>query len=306
MFLRSSFPPQRAGINRIELIVAVNLLVLTILLLIPACQNHRGRNDGRTQSINNLKQIGLAMHDFFDTNKRLPFNGIAPGTKVKPEGSSLTYYGNAVSDASSSGSWLFQILPYLDQVPMYRLSGKGGSDTIPANLLNTGVSSYICPGRIRQSFEDGKGPWSDYFINNYLNNPTNAGKPDGPDAKVTLLSITDGSSNTIFAGHGNIATTDYSKTKNVAGSSSIFVGGTQGTMRGGPAWVKGQRPLVALQRDSATPVVLAAGGWGGPYPIGALMVWCDATVRQVSYTTRPDVVGAYMTPNGEEKVELPD
>src|SRR5262249_39625432 len=104
----------------------------------------------------------------------------------------------------------------------------------------------------------------------------------------------------------NIATTDYAKTKDVAGSSTIFVGGTQGTMRGGPKWVKGTRPHVMLERDSATPALLAAGGWGGPYPQGALMVWCDGTVRMVAYTTPADVVGAYMTPTGREEVALPD
>jgi hypothetical protein len=63
---------------------------------------------------------------------------------------------------------------------------------------------------------------------------------------------------------------------------------------------------VILQRDSALPPVLEVGGWGGPYPTGALMVWCDGTVRQVAYSTTPTTFGAYLTPNGHEKVALPD
>ena len=51
--------------------------------------------------------------------------------------------------------------------------------------------------------------------------------PNNPDKKRTLDGITDGTSNTICAGQGNIATGDYSKTKGVHGSSNIYAGGTQ-------------------------------------------------------------------------------
>jgi hypothetical protein len=260
----------------------------------------------RTQSVNNLKQIGLGMQSFVDGNKRLPFNGIAPGAKSNPEDATLTYYGNAVTDCETSGSWLFQILPYVDQQTMFHLSGDAGSDVIPVQFRTAGVATYMCPARGRQAYEDGVGPWSDYFINNYLNDPANADKTDNPDGRLSLQGIKDGSSNTIFAGHGNIATVDYNKTKNVSGSGAIFVGGTPGTARGGPKWVKGARPRVSHQRDAATLPAFAAGGWGGPYEQGMLAVWCDGTVRMVPYTTPSDVFGAYLTPAGSEEVALPD
>lgn len=278
MFHRSSFPPPRAGFSRVDVIVAVNLLVLATLLLIPACQKVRTPAT-RTQSTNNLKQIGLAMESFHDVYKRLPMNGTRAALAKDP----------------TSGSWAFQILPMIDQMPLF-------------NELNATASvyAYMCPARGRPSVEDGKGAWSDYFINNYLNDPANADRPDNADARRTMLEITDGTSNTIFAGHGNIATGDYPKNKNVAGSSNIFQGGTQGTMRGGPKWVKGTAPKVSLQRDSATPAVLEAGGWGGPYSQGALMCFCDGTVRMIPYNTPADVFGAYLTPTGQEEVQLPD
>lgn len=304
MFLRSSFPPQRAGINRIELIVVVNLIALASLLLIPACQRARV-SDARSQSVNNLKQIGVAAQSFHDGNKRLPFNGITPGAALVNT-AGVAYHGNAVSHSPTSGSWLFQISPYIDQQVIFGLSGVAGSAEVPVKFLTTGIQTYLCPGRGRPSFEDGKGPWSDYFINNYINDPANADKPDNPDEKRTLIGIKDGTSNTIFAGHGNIARGDYARSKNVAGSSNIFEGGTQGTMRGGPKWVKGRAPLVSIQRDSDAAPVLGAGGWGGPYPQGALMVWCDGTVRMVPYSTQLNVFGAYLTPTGNEDVALPD
>lgn len=305
MFLSSSFPPQRRGMNRIEFIVAANLLVMSVLLLLPACQR-RIDNGARTQSTNNLKQIGLAMQSFHDFNKRIPFNGIAPGSKASPKDSNDVYHGNALSSDARSGSWLFQILPYCEQATMFSLSGKANSDEIPAAMLTTGVQMFMCPLRGRQAYEDGRGPWSDYFISNYLNDPAKADLPDNMDMRVTLLGITDGTSNTIFSGHGNIATGDYAKTKNVAGSSTIFNGGTEGTMRGGSNWVPGKRPRSTLQRDSAAPPLPPTGSWGGPSPTGALFIWCDGTVRQVAYSTAPDLFGAYLTPTGKEEVALPE
>src|SRR5215218_5052205 len=109
---------------------------------------------------------------------------------------------------------------------------------------------FCCPGRNRPKQEDGKGAWTDYFINNYLNDPEKADTPDNPRARRGLDDITDGTSHTIFAGHGNIATEDYGKTSGVVGSSNIFRGGTWGTARGGPNWKLGAPLIVDLRRDS--------------------------------------------------------
>lgn len=295
MVPRSSFPPQRAGLSRIELVVVINLLVLTTLLLTPACR--KGHHVGaRTQSVNNLKQIGLAAHEFHDMHKRLPFNGC--DQDLSDEGGP-TYTARARSNNFTSGSWLFQILPFIDQQLLFQLNGN---DTT-AGFTSLGIYTYMCPGRGRPVFELGTGPWSDYFLNNYLNDPDRAEFPDNPDHQRTFAQITDGTSNTLFAGHGNIATGDYARTNNVPGSSSIFVGGTAGTMRGGTRCVNGTGAHVSVQRDGSTP---NPTGWGGPYPQGALLVWCDGTVRIVAYDTTPIVFGAYLTPRGGETVPLPD
>lgn len=309
-------PVAGIGIGAILLIVLgvfgccfLSFTALIVGLTLPAI-NKVNQAAAQTQSVNNLKQIGLAMQSFHDTNKRVPFNGIAPGAKFTAPGSVITYHGNAVTDMSSSGSWLFQIAPYCDQQAIFHLSGKADNDTVPEHFKNIGVSTFLCPGRGRPQFESGKGPWSDYFINNYVNtsgNQTSSDKPDNQDVKRTLIGITDGSSNTIFAGHGFISTNDYRRSTAVFGSSNIFTGGTQGTMRGGPKatqpWIG---PNVTMQRDGLNAINLTSGGWGGPFPNGALMAWCDATVRMVPYSTNPNVLGAYLTPTNGETVTLPD
>jgi len=260
---------------------------IMVALLVPAVQKVR-EAAARTQSTNNLKQIGLAMHAFHDVNKRLPFNG----SNNPPRQGGPNYSKNAKGNDPTSGSWSFQILPYVDQQPMYAAVSRG----FP-------VQAYMCPGRGRPGVEstNGGGAWSDYFYNNHLNDPMQANRPDAPDFKRTLINITDGSSNTIFAGHGSISNTQYQSTGPVGNSSNIFNGGTFGTARGGnsvPTAPGGN----TLTRDSAA--MPGPGSWGGPFPQGALMNFCDGTVRMLPYST-PNL-GVFLTPSGNEAVMLPD
>ena len=119
--------------------------------------------------------------------------------------------------------------------------------------------------------EAGKGAWSDYFYNNYLNNSFDNDKadiPDRPDVRRTLVGITDGTSNTwISFGEGNINTAQYLQTGNVALSTNVFDGGTLGTMRAGnPGQVSPGG--VSLRRDSRRQSH-GFNSWGGPWPQGA-------------------------------------
>src|SRR3954470_20783600 len=102
MRLRHDTSENRPGFTLIELLVVIAIIAILIALLVPAVQKVR-QAAARTQSTNNLKNIGLAFHGFHDAVKYLPFNG----TMVAAGGNSTT------------GSWAFQILPYIDQTPMF-------------------------------------------------------------------------------------------------------------------------------------------------------------------------------------------
>ncbi len=153
----------------------------------------------RAQSTNNLKQISLAMMSFHDAKKRFPFNGTRPAVPGDP----------------TSGSWAYQILPYIDQIPMYQAVDR----TAP-------VETYMSPTRGRPKVEttNGGGAWTDYFYNNYLNDPSRAADPKAPDFKRTMKGVTDGTSNTIIVGDGNINTDQYTLSGNVTLSTNIFMG----------------------------------------------------------------------------------
>ena len=276
--------------SRLNITVTVGVLLavvsIMVALLFAATVKIR-EGAARTQSINNLKQIGLAFHGFHDANKRLPFNGsdiVAEGQK---------YSRQAHAGNTNSGSWAWVILPYIDSNPVFNMA--------PERRPNVRVFAYLCPGRGRPDREEDRGAWTDYFYNNYLNDPKQAAKPDAADVRRALKDITDGSSNTIIVGHGNIDTRQYQAKADVTLSSNIFLGGTFGTARAGDNGEVAPGG-VTLQRDSASAPTI--GSWGGPFPQGALMCMGDATVRMFPYDTKN--FSSFLTPTGKEEVMLPD
>src|SRR5262245_40423432 len=96
---RKSAVAHRLGFTLIELLEVIAIIAILIGLLLPAVQKVRYAGM-RTQSTNNLKQLVLACHSFHDTAKFLPYNG-------------------AGFPIGGSGSWGYQILPYIEQQAMF-------------------------------------------------------------------------------------------------------------------------------------------------------------------------------------------
>jgi prepilin-type N-terminal cleavage/methylation domain-containing protein len=249
----------RQGFTLIELLVVIAIIAILIALLVPAVQKVR-EAAARTQSINNLKNVGLAFHGFHDATKRLPFNGTSGSV--------------AVANNNATGSWGFQIFPYIDQTPLFANPGAGSSATIAA---------YMCPGRGRP----GTNCVTDYMINTQLNG---TGGTAAADSKRTLVGITDGSSNTIMVGHGAMQTGSYSTASVTNYSTTVRTGGTLGTSRSGTGHA----------RDTTS---TGTNIWGGPFPQGSLMCIGDGTVRMFPYQT---ALSAFLTPTGNETVTMPE
>ncbi|WP_437223103.1 DUF1559 domain-containing protein [Planctomicrobium sp. SH661] len=150
---------RRSAFTLIELLVVIAIIAVLIALLLPAVQQAR-EAARRSQCVNNLKQMGLAIHNFQDTYNRIPPGG---ATDMQPFGVIQT-----AGTSSWGSSWMVFILPYLEQGTLYsKLAFDWGSGWIsPANMLlysQTNVPVYHCPSSTLS-------PFASHFDNPYAGN----------------------------------------------------------------------------------------------------------------------------------------
>src|SRR5690349_9479943 len=130
------------GFTLIELLVVIAIIAILIGLLLPAVQKVR-EAAARMKCQNNLKQLGLALHNHNDTYGKLPSGGGFSTAGLAPPGTGLF------------NSWLIRILPYIEQdnlFKQYNMARNYNDTTVDPGftvsnvaVANTVVPIYICP-----------------------------------------------------------------------------------------------------------------------------------------------------------------
>src|SRR5262249_4996873 len=123
---------RRPGFSLIELLVVTAIISVLVGLLLPAVQKVRSAA-ARIECANNLKQIGLALHNYHDVNKVFP-----PGYQANMP------YVDGATDTSPGWGWAFFILPYVEQENVFRqVDVAKPIETQPA--IQTIVRAFLCP-----------------------------------------------------------------------------------------------------------------------------------------------------------------
>jgi prepilin-type N-terminal cleavage/methylation domain-containing protein/prepilin-type processing-associated H-X9-DG protein len=243
----------RNAFTLIELLVVIAIIGILIALLLPAVQKVR-EAAARTQCTNNLKQIGLALHSYHDTNKFLPPGYIDVNTNP---------LSTPDNDLGPGWGWAAFVLPYLEQGTVYnQINFKVAVGTgVNAQVSQLPLSIYQCPSDAYQqtiavydsSFTNpiamvahgnyvGCNGWEECF-NGAGGNPQPGSGADGlaglfgfagrgafyRNSHTRFAEVTDGLSGTIFAGERSGDHSPSTWTGAVAGGRC-------------PAWMASQPP----------------------------------------------------------------
>ncbi len=133
-----------SGFTLVELLVVIAIIGILVALLLPAVQSAR-EAARRIQCRNNLKQIGTAALNHESTHGYMPSGGWSPWSAGDPDRG----FGR-----EQPGSWIYQILPYIEQQAIYDLPGDGDRARITTTqreqtkqLLGTPAPGFNCPSR---------------------------------------------------------------------------------------------------------------------------------------------------------------
>ncbi len=253
------------GFTLIELLVTLAIIAILIGLLLPAVQKVR-EGAARTQCRNNLKQIGIAFHCFYDVNGCFPTGGAYP-------------WANPITNASPQfqpAGWAYQIRPWIEQantpttipLPIFACPSRRAATLLtPANRGSMDYAGAV-PGDLWGGSIH-TAPYRSIFFGVISRSQTIGWK-------VTDSMVTDGLSNTFVVGEKRL-------------DPRYYGGGTWDDDAGwGDGWDGDtmRSTLGQFQPDVRRPdgdPFTDGNAFGGVHPSGMLAFFADGSVRQIRY-----------------------
>ena len=307
--------PRARGITLIELLVVIAIIAVLVGLLLPAVQAAR-ESSRRAVCVNNLKQIGLCLHNYHSSYDCLPAGYFSLTENNRADGAEL----------GPGWAWLTLSLPFLEASPLYNSINFSlpVTDAAALSVRRTSLNVYLCPssvgsGPVRLSYPGGL-PAGAVAVNDlspgqYIGSAGQFEVGDSPannngvlyrDSRVAFRDITDGTSSTLLAGERSRNVADATWVGVVPGAevctdpswkvrecepSSVLVLGHTGPSPGGQRWV-----------DVPNFKGAGADDFWALHPGGCNFAFCDGSVRFLKESINPRVFSALSTRAGGEIV----
>ncbi|QDT63882.1 DUF1559 domain-containing protein [Calycomorphotria hydatis] len=286
------------GFTLIELLVVIAIIAVLIALLLPAVQQAR-EAARRTQCKNNLKQLGLALHNYHDAHHSFPPGYVAQTPRIEPSG---------------NWSWGAMLLPQLEQSALYTNLDVGDTplrlalkDSAKLELMKKPLTMFRCPSDTGPQLNTSRTQWSTtparvyelLAMSNYLASnssrsvcndegiggglcSTTGSGADGVfyrDSKIRFRDITDGTSNTIAFGERAYSLRDASGTEHICDAGTVFGvnGDLEDNNNGGLSDSLGSTEFLLNEAAS-----LCARAYSSNHVGGVQFVFCDGSVHFIS------------------------